>query len=293
VRQIADEVTVMRDGQWIETGAVADITDKQIISMMVGREMNEIFPERTSKPEDVILKVEHLGTKRPAFRDVNFELRSGEILGIAGLVGAKRTELLETLFGSRQKGEGKIIFKNEELKTESEYDTISKGFAMVTEERRFNGIYADLSIRFNMVISNLKKYVRHGLLSEKAISEDVDSMVESLAIKMDDSKAPIRNLSGGNQQKVVLARWLLRNPEVLLLDEPTRGIDVGAKYEIYKLMDQLAAQGKGIIMVSSEMQELFGVCDRILVMSNGRQAGIFDAKNATQADIMTAAAKYV
>lgn len=293
VMRIADDVTIMRDGQWIATRPTTEITEKEIISMMVGREMKEMFPERTAKQGDVILKVEHLGTKNPAFRDVNFELHSGEILGVAGLVGAMRTELLETLFGSRMQGEGTIYYKGKQVKFKREMDAISKGFAMVTEERRYNGIYSGMGVDFNMTISNLKKYCKKGLLDKKRMKQDIDSMVKSMSIKLGSITTPIKNLSGGNQQKVILSRWLLTNPEILLLDEPTRGIDVGAKYEIYKLINKLAEQGKAIIVVSSEMPELFGICDRILVMSNGRQSGIFSVNETTQEDIMTAAAKYV
>lgn len=293
VMRIADDVTIMRDGQWIATRPTTEITEKEIISMMVGREMTEMFPERTAKQGDVILKVEHLGTKNPAFRDVNFELHSGEILGVAGLVGAMRTELLETLFGSRMQGEGTIYYKGKQVKFKREMDAISKGFAMVTEERRYNGIYSGMGVDFNMTISNLKKYCKKGLLDKKRMKQDIDSMVKSMSIKLGSITTPIKNLSGGNQQKVILSRWLLTNPEILLLDEPTRGIDVGAKYEIYKLINKLAEQGKAIIVVSSEMPELFGICDRILVMSNGRQSGIFSVNETTQEDIMTAAAKYV
>lgn len=293
VMRIADDVTIMRDGQWIATKRTSDISEKEIISMMVGREMNEMFPERIKKQGEVILKVENLGTKNPAFVDVNFELRKGEILGVAGLVGSMRTELLETLFGSRAQGKGKIYYKGEVVKFKNEIEAIDKGFAMVTEERRYNGIYAGMGVDFNMTISNLKRYCKGGLLRNKAMKEDIEKMIKSMSIKLGSISTPIKNLSGGNQQKVILSRWLLTDPEILLLDEPTRGIDVGAKYEIYKLINDLAAQGKAIIVVSSEMPELFGICDRILVMSNGHQSGIFDAGEVTQEDIMTAAAKFV
>lgn len=293
VMRIADDVTVMRDGYWIATRKTSEITEKEIISMMVGREMTEMFPEHTAKPGEVMLKAEHLGTKNPAFSDVSFELHSGEILGIAGLVGSMRTELLETLFGSRAQGSGEIYFKGEPVRFRRETDAIAKGFAMVTEERRFNGIYAEMGVDFNMTISNLQKYCKHGLLSNTRMKEDIEKMVDAMSIKLESISTPIKNLSGGNQQKVILSRWLLTDPEILLLDEPTRGIDVGAKYEIYKLINELAAEGKAIVVVSSEMPELFGICDRILVMSNGHQSGIFDVKEATQEDVMTAAAKYV
>lgn len=293
VMEMADDITIMRDGRWVETKPKSELTDKDIIRMMVGREMNEQFPKKTNKIGEVLLEVIGLGTKEPCFSDVSFELRRGEILGVAGLVGARRTELLETLFGSRERGSGKVIYNGKELFVRNELDAIQNGFAMVTEERRYNGIYAGMSVSFNMMISNLKEYVIHGIINDKFAKKDVEKMIESMSIKVNDTSTPIRNLSGGNQQKVILSRWLLTNPEILLLDEPTRGIDVGAKYEIYKLIDQLAAQGKAIIMVSSEMPEIFGVCDRILVMSNGHQSGMFTTKEVSQVDVMTAAAKFV
>jgi methyl-galactoside transport system ATP-binding protein len=293
VMEMADDITVMRDGRWVDTKQKKEITEKEIIHMMVGREMNEQFPEKTNKIGNVLLKVENLSTKEHCFSGVNFELRAGEILGIAGLVGARRTEVLETLFGSRARGSGTITYKGKELNVRDELDAIQNGLAMVTEERRYNGIYAGMSVTFNMTISNLKNYVKHGIIDDKLVGKDVEKMVSSMSIKVNDPATLIKNLSGGNQQKVILSRWLLTNPEILLLDEPTRGIDVGAKYEIYKLIDQLAAQGKAIIMVSSEMPEIFGVCDRILVMSNGRQSGVFTTKEVSQVDVMTAAAKFV
>jgi len=293
ILRISDDVTVLRDGKWIATEPAHKLTMDHIIKMMVGRELTERYPKRTTLPGEVLMKVEDLSTASPAFKDVSFELHHGEILGIAGLVGSKRTEILETLFGIRKKGEGKIIVSGKEINNKSSLIAMKNGFAMLTEERRSDGIFAGLSITFNMIIANLKSYTDKGFLSNNLIQQDVGKMIKAMNIKTPSGKARIDNLSGGNQQKVILGRWLLTQPEILLLDEPTRGIDVGAKYEIYQLMNKLASEGKGIIVVSSEMPELLGISDRILVMSNGHQAGIFDTNDVTQVQIMEASAKYL
>ncbi len=293
IMKISDEVTIMRDGHWVATEPVENLDTDKIIRLMVGRELKERYPKRTTVPGDPLLTVENLSSAVPKFKDVSFTLRKGEILGVAGLVGAGRTEVLETLFGIRLKGEGRIIMNGKEIDNSTPEKAMKNGFAMLTEERRSNGIFGDLSVSFNTIIANLQPYKKRGLLNKGLIKKSVDRSIEELHVKTPDSKTKIANLSGGNQQKVILGRWLLTDPEVLLLDEPTRGIDVGAKYEIYQLMNQMVAEGKSIIMVSSEMPELLGVCDRILVMSNGRQAAVFDASEATQVSIMEASAKYV
>lgn len=293
ILKISDDVTVMRDGKWIDTKPASELTTDMIIKMMVGRELKERYPEKTTQPGEVLLKVENLSTMGPGFSDVSFDLHKGEILGISGLVGSKRTEVLETIFGIRQKGEGKILFNGKEIDNSSPSKALKNGFALVTEERRTDGIFADLSVSFNSIISNLDRYSKSGLLSDTSIKETVRDMIKKINVKTPSARTKIGNLSGGNQQKVIFGRWLLTNPEILLLDEPTRGIDVGAKYEIYQLMNKLASEGKGIIVISSEMPELLGICDRILVMSNGHQAGIFDAKNVSQVQLMEASAKYI
>ncbi|PPK74520.1 monosaccharide ABC transporter ATP-binding protein (CUT2 family) [Lacrimispora xylanisolvens] len=293
IKRISDDITIMRDGKWIATEPATELTTDSIIKMMVGRELKERYPQKNTKPGDILLKVQKLSSLTPAFREVDFELHRGEILGISGLVGSKRTEVLETLFGIRAKGEGQVFLSGKQIVNSTPIKAMKNGFAMLTEERREDGIFSDLSISFNMTITNLDQYSKHILLSDSLMKDRVSSMMKTMNVKAPSAKTKIGNLSGGNQQKVILGRWLLTNPDVLLLDEPTRGIDVGAKYEIYQLMNQLAAQGKGMIVVSSEMPELLGICDRILVMSNGRQAGIFDAKEVTQVQIMEASAKYI
>ena len=293
ILKISDEVTVMRDGKWVGTRNAKDVTTDEIIRMMVGRELKKRYPERHHQIGETLLQVQNLSSTSGQFKEISFELRKGEILGISGLVGAKRTELLETLFGYRSKSSGNIFINGKEIKNRNPRESMKNGFAMLTEERRFDGIFSGLSVLFNMVIANLDKYHKKIFLNKKTLNQDVQEMISRFRIKTVSEVIAIGNLSGGNQQKAILARWLLREPEILLLDEPTRGIDVGAKYEIYQLMNELAEQGKGIIIVSSEMPELFGVSDRIMVMSNGHVSGIFDTSNVTQEQIMEASAKYL
>lgn len=295
IDQIADEVTIMRDGKWIATEMVADITTDKIINLMVGRDLSNRFPVKTNNPGEVIMKVENLtATYQPSIQDVSFELRKGEILGVAGLVGAKRTDLLETLFGWRHLAGGIIELHNAPIHNNSPHDAIKNGFALVTEERRATGIFGNLDIQFNSILANIDKYLNPiGLLNEEKIAQDTGWVIDSMSVKTPSQKTKIMSLSGGNQQKVIIGRWLLTEPEILLLDEPTRGIDVGAKFEIYQLMIDLANKHKGVIMVSSEMPELLGVTDRILVMSNGKLAGIVETKETTQEEILKLSAKYL
>ncbi|WP_042272947.1 galactose/methyl galactoside ABC transporter ATP-binding protein MglA [[Clostridium] dakarense] len=295
ILKISDYVTVMRDGQLIDTKESSELTIDNIISMMVGRDMSNRFPTKDNHPGEVILEVENF-TEEDTFglKDVSFSLRKGEILGIAGLVGSKRTEIVEALFGMRKLQSGTIKLHDKVIENKHPRRALENGFALVTEERRSTGIFPMLSIEFNSIISNMDAYKANGLfLSNKKMSGDTKWVIDSMNVKTPSQKTPIGSLSGGNQQKVIIGRWLLTNPEVLMLDEPTRGIDVGAKYEIYQLINDLASKEKGIIMISSEMPELIGVTDRILVMSNGRVAGIVDSKNTTQEEIMKLSAKFL
>jgi methyl-galactoside transport system ATP-binding protein len=294
ILRISDDVTIMRDGQWVATRPAKELTMDEIIRLMVGRELTNRFPPKENVPGEVILEVEHLSGKYTRLTDASFQLHQGEILGIAGLDGSGRTEVLENLFGAMTRGGGTIRLHGREIQNRTPRESIKNGFALLTEERRATGIFGIRDILDNTVISNLKSYLMGGVcLSDKKMSEDTDWSIQAMRIKTPSQKTQIRSLSGGNQQKVIIGRWLLTKPEVLLLDEPTRGIDVGAKYEIYQLIINLAKEGKGVIMVSSEMPELLGVCDRILVMSGGRLAGEVDAKNTSQEEILTLAAKYV
>ena len=300
IKRISDEVTIMRDGQWISTDKTENLSTDDIIKRMVNREMTNRFPAKDNVPSDVLMEVSHLtGKYMPTCQDISFELRAGEVLGVAGLVGSRRTELLSTIFGIMARESGEIKLNGKPISNKTPRQSIKNGFAMLTEERRATGIFPYASILFNTVISNLGSYQRGPLLSDKKMTTDTDWSISSMHIKTPSQKTLIKNLSGGNQQKVILGRWLLTNPDVLLLDEPTRGIDVGAKYEIYELILQLAKQGKAVMMVSSEMPELIGICDRILVMSNGHMAGIlergkdFGGIENEQETIMRLAAQYV
>ena len=300
IKRISDAVTIMRDGQWISTDKTENLSTDDIIKRMVNREMTNRFPAKDNVPGDVLMEVSHLtGKYMPTCQDVSFELRAGEVLGVAGLVGSRRTELLSTIFGIMARESGEIKLNGKPIPNKTPRQSIKNGFAMLTEERRATGIFPYANILFNTVISNLGSYKKGLLLSDKKMTADTDWSISSMHIKTPSQKTLIKNLSGGNQQKVILGRWLLTNPDVLLLDEPTRGIDVGAKYEIYELILQLAKQGKAVMMVSSEMPELIGICDRILVMSNGHMAGIlergkdFGGIENEQETIMRLAAQYV
>lgn len=295
IKMISDEITILRDGKWISTNDVSKISTEQIISMMVGRDLTERFPKKDNTAKEMMLEVKNLtALNQPSIQDVSFELYKGEILGIAGLVGSKRTEIVETIFGMRPKEHGEIILNGKTVKNRNPEEAIKNGFALVTEERRSTGIFSMLDIAFNSVISNLDKYKnKFKLLKNKDIEKDTKWIVDSMRVKTPSYSTKIGSLSGGNQQKVIIGRWLLTEPEVLMLDEPTRGIDVLAKYEIYQLMIDLAKKDKGIIMISSEMPELLGVTDRILVMSNGRVAGIVKTSETNQEEIMELSAKYL
>ena len=292
ILRISDEVTIMRDGQWIATEPASELTMDKIIKLMVGRELTNRFPPKVNEPGEVALEVEGLTAMYSHVKDVSFQLKKGEILGIAGLDGSGRTEVLENIFGVATRKDGTIKLNGKPVGNRRATESIKNGFALLTEERRATGIFGILNIRDNTVISSLKKYLKGPMLSNSAMRKDTDWSIKAMRIKTPTQETKIRSLSGGNQQKVILGRWLLTDPEVLLLDEPTRGIDVGAKYEIYQLIIDLAGRGKAVIMVSSEMPELLGVCDRILVMSGGRLAGEVDAKTTSQEEIMTLAAKY-
>lgn len=294
ILRISDDVTIMRDGKKIGTWPAAEMTTDLIISKMVGRDLTQRFPDRHNVPNGVVMKVENLTSIDPrSFKDVSFELRKGEILGIGGLVGAQRTELIEALFGLREIKSGTISINGKQVKIRSAGEAKKHGLALLTEERRTTGIFPVLSVHENGAIANLRRYVKpYGLLDERRKKTEVNQMVEKLRTKTPSSKTLIMNLSGGNQQKVLLARWLLTEPDILLLDEPTRGIDVGAKYEIYTIIADLAQQGKSIIMISSEMPELLGMSDRVMVMSEGRLTGILDGYKATEQEVMRLAAQH-
>ena len=294
IREIADDITIMRDGTYVGSWAVKDISDQEIVKQMVGRELTNIYPPRDNKPGDVILEVKHLSSiHERSFQDCSFELHRGEILGFGGLVGAQRTELMEAIFGMRHVAGGEILMNGKTVKMVRPQEAIRNSIGMITEDRRGTGIIGCLSIADNVSISSLNQYLDMGIvLNHGKIEQLVKDNVAKLSIKTPSSKTTIQSLSGGNQQKVIISRWLANNPDVLIMDEPTRGIDVGAKYEIYQIMINLAKQGKAIIMISSEMPELIGMSDRIMVMCNGRITGEVSGEEATQENIMSLATKF-
>jgi methyl-galactoside transport system ATP-binding protein len=295
ILQISDDVTIMRDGRCVGTWSSGELTTDLIISKMVGRDLTNRFPERQNTPSEVVLKVENLTSPYPkSFKNVSFDLRKGEILGVGGLVGAQRTELIEAIFGLRSIEAGRILLNGQEVKIKTPVEAIRRKIALLTEERRASGIFPLLSVLENTVIANLSRYIRWlFLLDDRKRQDDTVKSIEMLRVKTPSFKALIKDLSGGNQQKVLFARWLLTDPDILLLDEPTRGIDVGAKFEIYTIIANLAMQGKSIVMISSEMPELIGMSDRIMVMCEGRLSGIVNGKETNQEEIMQLATKFM
>ncbi len=295
ILRIADDVSIMRDGCMMGTWPAADLTIDLIISRMVGRDLTQRFPPKDRPIGAVYMQVKGVNSRSSrSIKDMSFDLKRGEILGIGGLMGAQRTELIETLFGLRPMASGSITIDGKAVAIRSPQDAIRNKMALLTEDRRATGIFPSLSVLENIVVAKQKAYVGpFGLIKEAPRIVDADKGVKDLRVKTPGLSTPIRNLSGGNQQKVLLARWLLIQPSVLLLDEPTRGIDVGAKAEIYTLIDALARQGRSVIVISSEMPELMGLSDRILVMCEGRLAGIVSAEDATEEKILRLATQFV
>jgi methyl-galactoside transport system ATP-binding protein len=292
ILKISHHVSIMRDGKIVGTWAAADLTENIIINRMVGRELTNRFPPRQHVAGETCMRIDNFSSANPnSFKGVNFELRRGEILGIGGLVGSQRTELIESIFGLRRLKSGTVTINGKTVKINSPLSAIKHGMALLTEDRRGSGIIPGLSLTENMVVANqaayTKKYTVGGIfINTKKKKEDAEKYINIFSIKTPSVKQEIQYLSGGNQQKVLLGRWILTEPEILLLDEPTRGIDVGAKYEIYSLMETLASIGKSIVMISSEMPELIGMSDRILVMCEGRLSGIVCRDDATEEKVM-------
>ncbi|RRC94265.1 sugar ABC transporter ATP-binding protein [Erysipelotrichaceae bacterium OH741_COT-311] len=295
ILKISDEVSIMRDGTYVGTWKASELTTDLIISKMVGRELTNRFPKRENVPGEVVLEVKNFTSINPkSFKDCSFNLRKGEILGIGGLVGAQRTELVEAIFGVRHTVSGEVIYQGKKLKIKRPRDAIKNGIALLTEDRRATGIFGVLSISDNVGIASLDKYLDYNfVLNNRKLESLVNDNVKKMSIKTPNNKTQIQTLSGGNQQKVIIARWLANDPNILILDEPTRGIDVGAKYEIYTIIAELAKAGKSIVMISSELPELMGMSDRIMVMCEGRISGFVDSQDATQENIMELATKYM
>jgi ribose transport system ATP-binding protein len=288
VFEIADRITVLRDGQLIGTAPAAELTEDQVVRMMVGRELGEMYPPSGAARPTIVLEAQGLEDGRE-LHGIDLRLHHGEILGIAGLVGAGRTALAETLFGVRPATAGTILLEGQPVRLSSPADAISHGMGLVPEDRKQQGLFLAMAVRENTVISTLDQLTRFGLINFGAADRLAGTLVEQLDIRTPSLSQRVANLSGGNQQKVIIARWLSLKPRVLILDEPTRGIDVGAKAEIHALMGDLAQQGVGVLMISSELPEVLGVSDRILVMHEGRVTGEFTREQANQDDIMRAA----
>jgi len=288
VFKISDDITVFRDGRHIKTLPAGETNKEGLISMMVGRELSQIFPKSAAEIGDVVLSVRNL-TRKGKFQNVSFELRRGEILGFAGLMGAGRTEVMECIFGVAKYDEGEIFINNIKVDIKTPQDSIKHGMALLTEDRKLTGILSVLSVRDNMVLASIDKYRRGMFLNKKRIAEVCENEKGKLGIKTPSMEQLIKLLSGGNQQKVLISRWLLTSPEILILDEPTRGIDVGAKAEIHRLMSKLAQEGKAIMMISSELPEVLGMSDRVMVMHEGRLSGEFLRCDVDQEKIMKCA----
>ena len=282
--KIADEITVFRDGEYISTDVAADLTDGMLIEKMVGRTLTDMFHKETADMGSVLLEVQNLTGK--GFRNVSFQVRRGEILGVAGLMGAGRTELVEGVFGVTRAHGGTIRINGKEVTIKSPADAIRSGMALLTEDRKLTGLYLNASVRENMFIANINRYLLGPFIHFLKIEKDCEKMRNLMRIKTPSLMALIKNLSGGNQQKVLISRWLLTEPDILILDEPTRGIDVGAKSEIYRLMTESVGAGKAIIMISSELPEILGMSDRIIVMHEGDKVGELSRAEATQEKIL-------
>lgn len=260
---------------------------------MVGRPLDNRFPKIDNTPGDVVLSVQHLSTKfAPHLKDISFDVREGEIFGLYGLVGAGRSELLETMFGVRTRAAGRVYYRNKLMSFTSPKEAMEHGFAMITEERKATGLFQEGDLVFNTTISNLPHYMSGIALSNEKMVKATANEINIMHTKCMGPRDAITSLSGGNQQKVIFGKWLERDPEVFLMDEPTRGIDVGAKYEIYCIIEELARMGKSVIMISSEMAELIGMSDRVMVMCDGRVTGFIDGKDANQENIMELATQF-
>ena len=294
VFEICDEVSVLRDGKMVLTKETKGTNMNELIAAMVGRTLDNRFPPVDNKPGNVVLSVQNLSTKfEPNLKDITFDVREGEIFGLYGLVGAGRTELLETMFGVRTRAAGRVYFKGKLINFNSSRDAMDHGFAMITEERKATGLFLEGDLTFNTTITNLSHYMTGIALSKEKMVKATANEINVMRTKCMGPGDAITALSGGNQQKVLFGKWLERAPDVFLMDEPTRGIDVGAKYEIYELIIRMAKMGKTIIVVSSEMPEILGITNRIGVMSNGRLAGIVNTKETDQEELLRLSAKYL
>lgn len=290
--RIADDITVLRDGTYVNSWEAKDIDNNTLIKNMVGRELNEIFPKIKVPAKDVVMEVRHF-TKENQFEDISFLVREGEILGIAGLIGAGRTELMNAIFGLEKPDSGEVFFEGRKVEIRRPSDAIRHGIAYVTEDRKNEGLVLEMGVGQNITIASMKTLSSGMFIKRQEEKKTIDDQIRALRIKVHSPRQLVGKLSGGNQQKVVLAKWMMKNPKLLILDEPTRGIDIGAKSEIYKLMGEFVEKGNSIIMISSEMPEAMGMSDRILVLSNGRLSGELSREEFAQEDIMKMAVSYI
>lgn len=286
--ELCDRITILRDGSYIGTEKISEINMDGVVRMMIGREIGERFPKRDVKIGDVVLRVEGL-TRKEIFHDVSFDVRAGEVLGVAGLMGAGRTEIMRAIFGCIPKDQGNIYIEGQKVRIKNPEQAIKAGIGFITEDRKTEGLLLEKSISDNIEIANLKTVSKKGVLSRKKEKDLVKKEIEEFHIKCFGPWHECNNLSGGNQQKVVLAKWIATNPKILILDEPTRGVDIGAKKEIYNVINQMAALGVAVVMVSSELPEVLGMSDRIMVVREGEVRGVLDGKAADQEKIMTLA----
>ncbi|MGN0906282.1 MAG: sugar ABC transporter ATP-binding protein [Bullifex sp.] len=292
--EICDEVSVLRDGKLIMTKSTKETNMNELIAAMVGRSLDKRFPDVDNTPGEDYLEIRDLSTKfEPQLENISFKVRKGEIFGLYGLVGAGRSELLESMFGIRTIASGSILVNGKKMRFKSSKDAMEHDFALVTEERKLNGMFGKDTIKFNTVITNLDSYKKNGMLNNILMEEAANRQIKQMKTKCVSCDELITALSGGNQQKVIIGKWMERQPDIFLLDEPTRGIDVGAKYEIYQLIIQMAKEGKTILVVSSEMPEILGITNRIAVMSNHRLAGIVNTKETNQEELLRLSAKYL
>ncbi|XJZ27054.1 sugar ABC transporter ATP-binding protein [Bacillota bacterium Lsc_1132] len=283
--QICDRISVLRDGQFVGMKAISNTNFDEIVKLMVGRQLGDRFPERSTIIGPERFRVENL-TSEDSFQDISFTVQQGEVIGVAGLMGAGRTEIMEAIFGYRHLDGGRVFVDGKEVNIKSPFDAIREGIGFVTEDRKIQGLILDLSVRENFVITNLDRISAMGIVSNQKEIQYVDEMIHKLRVKTSGQELSVRSLSGGNQQKIVIGKWIGINPKILILDEPTRGVDVGAKKEIYQLMNELTRQGVSIIMVSSELPEILGMSDRILVIHEGNLAAILNKSEANQELIM-------
>jgi ABC-type sugar transport system ATPase subunit len=281
--ELADRVTILKDGKFQGTFKAAELTRKQLISKMVGRELGSMKTS-TSKSEEILLSVENLNGQK--FSDVSFRLFKGEILGLSGLVGAGRTEIARALFGAGPIYSGRILFQDQQIDPKHPAEAIGSGIAYITEDRKSEGLFPDMTVAENVMVAGMQTIMTSGIYNKSQARDHAEKAKDTLRIAVANTEQKVGNLSGGNQQKVMLAKWLITDPEVLIIDEPTHGIDVGAKYQIYEIVSSLAKKGKGIIMISSEMAELIGLCDRIIVIKNGRITGELSGSAMTEENIL-------